>query len=348
MYKNAIRIKAKVDNIEIAQYTNSARFDVCVVKKEELVMRTTRFRKTMFLLLLAALLLANSFPAFAASAEKSGEFELYNEYDYVRTIDESTMSELQEMELSTQEADKIVEEFEKGLVARAALSDVELTALGYTQEEISLLRAFRDGDVLTDAELRAVSGTCTGKFQRNFVLGSKAEFTYIWTWDHCPIFTLSDASAIRWLVYDVNGHEIGVNVIEKHLKVNYHYKALGGIGDFAFTTTGKNQENLDTNAINMQFPVISWKTNSAGYSTECFAKSGSVAVIVQVPAGVQNQIHHITVAGLYGHTTAGIGFPSISVAPHSIGISFTGNLKIDQIAGRKATIYKDRAQIEYW
>lgn len=311
-------------------------------------MKKFRFRRTFFLISLVVVILMTSSPAFAVSSETFGEIELYNEYEYIKLIENSSDSELQGMGVSTQEADKIIEDFKEGLVARASLSVPELTALGYTQDEIDLLYEFRDGETLSDAELRAVTGTCTGKFQRNYVLGSQAQFGYIWTWDHCPIITLSDASAMRWIAYDVSGKEIGVNVTGKYLKVNYYYKGIGTSNIFEFTGPGSEQSGLDFNSVNMQFSVIQFKANPNGTTLECYAKSGSVTVNVEVPQGVKTQIHHIMVAGLYGHTTVGIGSPSISVAPHSIGISFTGNLQIDQIAGRKATIYKDNAQIQYW
>ena len=67
-----------------------------------------------------------------------------------------------------------------------------------------------------------------------------------------------------------------------------------------------------------------------------------------MPSGVSANIDCIFVAGLYGHTVVGIGAPSVSVSKGSFGISFTGNTSIDEIAGRKATIYRNSTSVEYW
>ena len=55
-----------------------------------------------------------------------------------------------------------------------------------------------------------------------------------------------------------------------------------------------------------------------------------------------DKINYIKVAALYGHTTIGPNFPSISLSPAgSISISFSGNVSIDKIGGHKVKIGTD-------
>ncbi len=81
---------------------------------------------------------------------------------------------------------------------------------------------------------------------------------------------------------------------------------------------------------------------------DCYARTGTIEVTINVPKGVNQNIHHIFVSGLYGHTLIGLGSPSVSVTPGSIGIGFTGNTSIDSIADRKATIRTDSTVVTYW
>ena len=65
----------------------------------------------------------------------------------------------------------------------------------------------------------------------------------------------------------------------------------------------------------------------------------NMIISVKLESGVESRIKYIKVAALYGHTTIGADFPSISLSvPASISIGFSGNLSIDSIASAQAKI----------
>lgn len=291
-------------------------------------------------------LLAATMTAGAQATFDAGD---YNEYDYILRLQTSTSKELTRMGLSSQKATTIVDSFYDALDIRASLTDDNLKGLGYTASEIEILRAYANGARLTDDEMRAVTGTCTGSFERHSVGTTTAEFSYTWTWDHCPIITLSDASALTWLVYESDGDLIGVEQTSKTLTVNYAYQGNGtSTGEvIAFSFPGTEEQTLEFNTINMQFPVYRTKSSPSGIIFDCFAKSGTVKVAIRVPTGVAQTINHIFVGGLYGHTTIGIGSPTVSIGSE-VSISFSGNTSIDPVGGRKATLYRTSSTINYW
>ena len=257
----------------------------------------------------------------------------YNEYDYVVALQESTSEELAEIGMTQEKVQEVVTEFESALAERASLSDEELLELDYDTEEIALLRKYSRGAELSAVELRGVTGTCTGTFINNGVGTRFATFSYNWEWDHKPIITLSDCAAMRWIAYDSRGYEI--STIRTYLNSQITY-CLGEYIDY--TRTGTEEAGLDFNTVNIQFNVEEYYGDAA-LGANYYAKYGTIQVSIKVDDSVSNNINYILVAGLYGHTTVGIGSPSVSAGiPGSVSIGFSGNTSIDNVAGRQAKL----------
>ena len=291
-------------------------------------------KKAISALISAALVLSLSFPTYATDMSADTQVQTFNEYDYITMLQESPVDKLEAMGLTNDDVNSIVAEFEDALDRRAALSDSSLENLGYSSREISLLRAYASGSDLSDAELQAVTGTCTGYLAKEFCNGSSASFNYSWQWDHCPMMTFSDSAAMRWIAYDSSGHELGI--IQTDVSgIVYYWN-----GDIKHHSWPATQEpNLDFNSVNMQFTVKQTLTGSSGITIDYYAKTGTVTVEVELDENVDNEINYILVAGLYGHTTVGVGSPSIGVGiPGSVSISFSGNTSIDATGARKAKI----------
>lgn len=302
--------------------------------------------------LLFSLLFTLTTTCFAAEQSSSTiHLEPYNEYSYIQTLQECSPKELEEIGITKQEAESIVLKFENALLERALLPDSELQAYGYNNSEIALFRAYANGQPLSSSELYSLGSTCNGDLIRNHCSPKGASFTYKFTWDRCPIMMLSDSAALRWIAYDENSNDIGVEQSSWSMLVEYHYKgnaASDGSPALAFTRLGSNQPNLDFNTLNMQFPVYQTHSSDNGIISDCYAKTGTVTVTVKLSSGSKEDIHHIYIAGLYGHTLVGVGSPSVSVSPGSVGISFTGNTSTDAIASRKGTINCTSSKVEYW
>lgn len=309
--------------------------------------------KKFFSFFLVSLLISSLTLPVIAADHSTIQLEPFNEYDYIERLQGSTLAELAEIGVSQQEAISIVAEFESALLNRASLSDSELQTFGYNDYEITLFRKLANGQKLSPAELRSLGATCNGSIERGDEFTAKtAEFSYTFTWERCPIITLWDSAAMRWVAYASDGDEIGVSRVSYSMDIEYHFTG-GPSGNggpaFAHRGTGTNEPNLDFNTLNMQFPVYQTHASPVnGIIFDCYARTGTVKVLVKVPDGVSQSIHHIHVAGLYGHTLIGIGSPSVSIGADSLGISFTGHTSTDPIAERKATIYRTSTDVEYW
>ena len=266
---------------------------------------------------------------FALETQPS-EFVI-NEYDYIHALQEASETELEEIGLSAEDVKLVSSKFVSGLESLAQMSDRSLKSFGYSAEEIDILRAFAAGKQLSDAELRAVAGECTGDF--DFISCDKkgAQFAYWWVWDHAPIIQLQDAAAVRWIAFDSEGDDFDVTRYALDSTIEYY----DGSAKLA-TRTGTEEPNLDFNTVNIQFDM----NVNMGEHIYAYAKRGEIRISIRVQNGTNANINYIKIAGLYGHTLFGIGFPSLSAGSgNSLSLSFTGSTEIDNTAGRKAIYY---------
>lgn len=257
-----------------------------------------------------------------------------NEYDYITELSQATAEELAEMGMTQAEANNVVCQFEDALMERATLPDSDLIGMGYTADEISSLRSYAAGARLVDAEVRGLTGTCTGNIKVKNCGTKYATFYYTWEWDHCPIMTLSDSAAVRWLAYDTNGYEFSIIQTGLDVEIDYYWN-----NTLQFTREGEEEPGLEFNTVNIQFDVTEIFYKSDTIPEEAYAKNGKITISVKVDDSVNNEINYILVAGLYGHTTVGAVYPSVSLSPgESVSIDFSGNLSIDSVAAKKAKI----------
>lgn len=298
-------------------------------------MHRKRIAPLLFSVLLSLTILT---PAYAAEAftGNSGttEVNVYNEYDYIMALKNAPSQQA-----LTQNNTNAVEEiraFEEAFAARAAMPDDTLEQLGYSPDEIRLLRRYASGETLTDSEMRAVSATCTGEITKQGFSGKLVMFTYTWTWNKSPTIRKQDSYALVWCAFDSNIHAMdGIEPTAKEAKIKYYVGQT-----YQETLSGTFQESLVVNATNVQFNVTRPAYyDSTGALVNSYAKTGYVKVTVGIPKPTGNEIYYMHVSAAYAHTTIGYTFPSLSIGyPPSIAISFTGNLSIENIAGHKVRI----------
>ena len=242
------------------------------------------------------------------------------------------------MGLTRRDADDVVSQFETALYERASLPDSVLSKMGYSDEQIKILHSYANGEFVSESELRLVTATCTGHISLISFSNIFSKFKYQWEWDMCPTMTIKDSAAMRWLAYNSDNLEIGVDIVSQSATVNY-YSNLDGTFNHSSSATFEN--NLDFNSLNAQFDVGETIYAFPGNIVQdsLYSKTGNVTVKVSVPNGMAQNIAYIKVAGLYGHTTLGLTAPSISLSPSgSISIGFSGSLYIDPLASYKVRI----------
>lgn len=300
-------------------------------------------KKFLSIILSLTIIFTLAVPALAADNTNT-QITYSNEYDYIVMLQNSTPEELAELGMTQADVTATVDAFYKALAERATLPDETLIGYGYTPSEIEILRSYNPlsrttatTNSKTTADLRAVTGTLTGKIKLNNCGTKYATFRYEWSWDHSPIMTLRDSAAMRWLAYDSNGYEFDLIKTSETVNIDYYWNTT-----YKFSRTGSQEPNLEFNSINVQFEEAELFQSSTGMTEQAYAKNGTIKVSLKVDDNVDNKINYIKVAALYGHTTIGPNFPSISLSPAgSISISFSGNVSIDKIGGHKVKIGTD-------
>ena len=165
----------------------------------------------------------------------------------------------------------------------------------------------------------------------------------MWEWDHAPIIMLADSAAIRWEAYDGMSHKIGVTKSNVTATVQYYQNNA-----YSYSLTPSEEPGLEFNAVNVQFLMGGTSILPDGSTVTEYAKKGSIWVTIELLTGSMNNIDAILIAGLYGHTTLGVGSPSISLSPAGgVAIGFSGNMSIDAIAGRQGEINIRSTEVIY-
>lgn len=303
-------------------------------------------RKTLSILLSAALCFCIALSSTAAAIDEEAAcstasepvYVTYtNEYEYAQLLESATEVELGALGLTQEEADEYLLTFKEALDARAALSEEELLGMGYTEEEIDIFKRYAAGDALSDAELTAISGTCTGELC--CLRGSKknVKFYYHWKWSGLPLISLSDSAAVAWHAYDSKGYEI--NVLETHSSTIAYYR-LTDVYDHNSSPT--EEKGLTFDAINVQFSMTETTSDLYGNKNKLYAKYGTISVELTVDSSVDNSINYVLVAAIYGHTEIGLSLPSVGVSFDGMpSISFSGNKVITTLAADKMKINKN-------
>ena len=306
-------------------------------------------KKNLSIITAFIMILSFSTTAFAMDKpEFQEEITHINEYDYIVMLQNSTPEELSKLNMTKSDVAATVRAFYKAISERAKLSDEALFSYGYNSKEISIFRDFSSVSKITTkglsniitTNLRAISGTLTGKIKLNSCGTKRATFRYEWFWDHDPILKLIDSAAMRWLAYDSKGHGIDVIKVLEASRIDYYTMD----DKFAFSQTGTPETNLSFNSVNIQFDVIKYYTPTPypkDAMTSAYAKKGSVTIGLKVDGNVKNNINYIKVAALYGHTVIGISAPSISLSSTgTISIGFSGNQVVENLGGHKVKIGK--------
>lgn len=201
------------------------------------------------------------------------------------------------------------EEFTKAFKAHSLLDETELGNIGYTAEQVNILKTFSG----TDAEMQALAATCTITLNIDYVTYSsstgrtKSRFDYTFRWGSVPAFGMTDMVAVGWNDYwGVTGHTGSITY--KHINsgaTKYQsptYKAEGGAG-------------------------VSHKFSCKIEDNYYYASQGTGIFVVEITG--RKDLH---VKASYGHKQIIVGTPGVTIGfgvsgvSGGISISFTGGL----------------------
>lgn len=265
--------------------------------------------------LLLSLILFSTCMIPDAYATSSPDYKVYStkyrEYDAVKKLQSMTDSELKAQGLSP--ADIVMLRnfsFEEALLERASYSYSELLAMGYTSQQIALLKAYDGSPLNANSPVLAATATCTGSF--SYVGYSTSTSTikirYNFTWSSVPFYGYTDAVGVSWRAVNPNAEVIVVQADYKSASINYYSTSTGAYKETRYPSGFSPITGFDGQYVQYS-TKIDVDTQSDG-TVAIWAKSGSVRLNL-TPLGT-NTINAVQVYGAVGHRviagTTSIGF----------------------------------------
>lgn len=278
-----------------------------------------KMRITKALLLVFFIVLATSTAVFASNRTPDSQEIVYDEAEYYAFLSEASEDELAAESLTVNDASRILEEFDRAIYLRASMSYSELKGLGYTDEKIKIIKTIDEREKLSEEQIRAITATCTGSISSSLMNGTYCTFTYHWNWNNCPVVTLTDEVAAKWIAFNSSGLIMDSDIYSSTCYVSYYY---GSVVEHVGSAT-KDSSNESFYALGYRFSTLHYfvgEDPDLVYSS--YAKTGSMTVTLY--SNQNASFDHIKVIGKYGHTTlftSSIGF-SVS-SSNSLAFSFT-------------------------
>ena len=247
--------------------------------------------------------LSTSYAKIENSQNKSEKVLIINEYDYINSIKNANYIQLKNLNLSQIDISKIKSiDYKAEILKRKQLDNQILTSMGYSENEIKILKNFSG----SEAEMQALAGELyyTSKKDHHYYNSSNkttyAGYTMRFTWTKTPIMQFSDIIAASW--------SEGFLVNKTSSKVLLTYKLRDGS---YYNKKAKN--NLELNTFSSKFEV----SNTVPYTPHYFIKSGKLTLRLYKKGRIKN----IACVMKYGHTILNVK-PSISIS-NGISFSFT-------------------------
>ncbi|MGM9670547.1 MAG: hypothetical protein ACI3XD_03125 [Oscillospiraceae bacterium] len=281
--------------------------------------------RKLVVLFLATLFLVGVMPVSAVDMSTEPVQEMsFNEFEYIEEIQNRSKEELMDAGMSAEDAEEILAfDYEAALYERAQLSEEKLTALGYTEKQIQLLKDFAanpDGDY----DLAAASATLQGRLT---LLTGGSTFRivkYAWSWSSMPLMSLNEYVGVCWQGVNSSG-----GIVDMTNSPNTGSATTNRVGAVTYydvnsgAQSGTYSLSLTYDSINKRLTTNFPMARSVGGST-LWAKSGYITCKIQTD-GVA--VNYANFQATYGHQVSS-GTISIS-AGGTFGIAFTPASKID-------------------
>ncbi len=241
---------------------------------------------------------------------------IYSEYDML-------LQKVEELEAEdASAADTLLSKYEEEIWRRAGLSQETLLQYGYSEDEITLLKAYRDGTLsfeeaalLTSAELEADLRT-TQRSATSYAL------RYDWEWDKVPTGLGEDGVALTYYGIDANNDGFNIRLASYESEVNYY-------------TLGNEFKEFDEGTVdlvwdNLSITFDSYKLDESGYEW-VWAKDGYLAVTIEPATPGTDEFDSVRALASYGHSAAQEGSLQIT---HGVNV-LDGLLSIGFSTGGK-------------
>lgn len=233
-----------------------------------------------------------------------------------------------------------IDEYKIAFDKRVQLSEDSLKKMGYSKDDIQIMKAYANGDIPFIQAASATSAQLTTRFICSSHTSSKYIFTYEWSWDKLALAEGTDICAIGIVGINNNSMAMVSTISSASSSITYIYSD-GSMYQSSSIATEKLGEGASSS-------FVTSKMNSTG-DRLVWAKEGSIRVVV-VPAVSGNAFAAVRVAGEYGHSTSSSNTSisaTVNVNPATSTISFTFKLsgqsttKITKMGYKQSIYYND-------
>lgn len=278
-----------------------------------------------------SLLASSTVTAMASSAYKGNDSTTTVTTEYEAVLEQSRVYNQQR---SARGIDPLVE-FEKGFTERAAFSELELKGMGYSKEEIAVLKEYLKGNISLENAATRASAKLTASLTNSKHTTTQYTCKYSWSWDKTPVGLGEDGFALAMSGIDSKSKHFETKKMSSTASISYNYT------DGTFYKS--ESPSTDTSGNSVECTFDSYKLNSLG-DRWVWAKSGYITLSIAPAVSNSTTFECVRTYGEYAHSTTSSGTIDISVtvnASGSITVKFShsgGSSKIT-LFGRKQIIY---------
>lgn len=304
------------------------------------VVRTTRIMAYLicFGLLIgdvsAAASQANPKAVIEESCYSKNEYEMYQEMAAC-TDDELLDSGMTEAEIAEFRAFSLEDAF----LERGKLPEKQLQVLGYTQEQIRVLKEYDGSPITDDSPVLLASATCTGSIRSVSASASKISFQYQWQWSTPPAIQKKDKMAVTWLGVTPSASIISVSATYRHYCVNYYSSTTGAYVKYI---SGSPTSLSGFNGYSLGYDMVIPIPETSDGSLTAWAKYGYMSFNIEPDGAAKMGL--LKVAGGVGHASSALaGSVGVSASSSGVGvsISFTPVSTVSRVAYVNYTIKSD-------
>lgn len=271
-------------------------------------------KKFVSLILGVAIMLSIGVPAFAFDTDTTTDnldivsCSVSNEY-------EMWLIEQNESEVSTYSNNQEeIPNYYEALYERAQLPEETLSSMGYSDEQISQLKDYAADPAHSNIDFYATSSDVVGKFTCRKIENGKYSVVYTWEWSIMPLYTKTDAVAVRWKGVDTGGNYIDLYCDKGSYTATANY--YGEIDGLLHTSKTLSAEPGDDTYIRQaEIPMTTYADGET-----VWAKSGKFTCTLTV--GGTKALNYFYMCGGYAHLTFKIN-AKITVKPTPESVTFT-------------------------
>ena len=257
----------------------------------------------------------------AFAVEKEGQ--TYNEYDMIIQARAKAQSEAHTA--SEESGDNGYQNAEQAYLERAALPVQTLKDMGYTQEQIDILKAYDGGPLEEHPELAAASSALTITSSKLVMSKTRAGAQFKWSWSSFPVYHGKDAIAVAWIGTSKEGLTLNANLdTSNSITVVEYY-----IGAANVVNSTEKPELKTPGTSKKYFSCDVPLTIGASNGSVAYARSGYVKAYANTVAGTTGEFQEFDFVFEYAHSSYTLNLDwSFAVDSNGgISISVTPSLK---------------------